>query len=190
MRNLSGIWTRNRREELSRARPPAGANGLCRQSWLGALPVRSDPIRQSRSVWVGLRGSFVPRLSGHVAASWNWAAAQADRHLNCDRWTTPPHRGRRDTTSLLSFVRRAPGDLDLKPKILRTIGSPFGARLSPKSSVRSVTCVSGRDPGWLVGAEGFEPPTSCSQSRRATRLRHAPTASLIVGGAPPRGSAS
>ena len=27
----------------------------------------------------------------------------------------------------------------------------------------------------LVGAEGFEPPTSCSQSRRATRLRYAPT---------------
>jgi hypothetical protein len=27
----------------------------------------------------------------------------------------------------------------------------------------------------LVGAEGFEPPTSCSQSRRATSLRHAPT---------------
>ena len=28
--------------------------------------------------------------------------------------------------------------------------------------------------GEMVGAEGFEPPTSCSQSRRATRLRHAP----------------
>ena len=27
----------------------------------------------------------------------------------------------------------------------------------------------------LVGAEGFEPPTLCSQSRCATRLRHAPT---------------
>src|SRR5438067_3373914 len=26
----------------------------------------------------------------------------------------------------------------------------------------------------LVGARGFEPPTSCSQSRRATRLRHTP----------------
>src|SRR5260221_11701083 len=26
----------------------------------------------------------------------------------------------------------------------------------------------------LVGARGFEPPTSCSQSKRATRLRHAP----------------
>ncbi len=26
----------------------------------------------------------------------------------------------------------------------------------------------------MVGAEGFEPPTLCSQSRCATRLRHAP----------------
>src|SRR6266478_5264164 len=26
----------------------------------------------------------------------------------------------------------------------------------------------------VVGARGFEPPTSCSQSRCATRLRHAP----------------
>ena len=26
----------------------------------------------------------------------------------------------------------------------------------------------------VVGAPGFEPGTSCSQSRRATRLRHAP----------------
>ena len=31
----------------------------------------------------------------------------------------------------------------------------------------------------LVGARGFEPPTSCSQSRRAARLRHAP---MIVTG--------
>jgi hypothetical protein len=28
----------------------------------------------------------------------------------------------------------------------------------------------------LVGATGFEPATSCSQSRRATRLRYAPSA--------------
>ena len=30
----------------------------------------------------------------------------------------------------------------------------------------------------LVGAEGFEPPTLCSQSRCATRLRYAPTTSF------------
>ncbi len=27
----------------------------------------------------------------------------------------------------------------------------------------------------VVGIEGFEPPTFCSQSRRATRLRYIPT---------------
>ena len=30
----------------------------------------------------------------------------------------------------------------------------------------------------MVGARGFEPPTSCSQSRRATGLRYAPTQEL------------
>src|ERR1700743_2259441 len=30
----------------------------------------------------------------------------------------------------------------------------------------------------MVGAEGFEPPTLCSQSRCATRLRYAPIARL------------
>ena len=31
----------------------------------------------------------------------------------------------------------------------------------------------------LVGAEGFEPPTLCSQSRCATRLRYAPTCLIV-----------
>ena len=34
--------------------------------------------------------------------------------------------------------------------------------------------VGARGPVHLVGAEGFEPPTLCSQSRCATRLRYAP----------------
>ncbi len=33
----------------------------------------------------------------------------------------------------------------------------------------------------LVGVEGFEPPTSCSQSRRATKLRYTPTTFFING---------
>jgi hypothetical protein len=32
----------------------------------------------------------------------------------------------------------------------------------------------------MVGAEGFEPPTLCSQSRCATRLRYAPMTCFIV----------
>ena len=35
--------------------------------------------------------------------------------------------------------------------------------------------------GEVVGAPGFEPGASCSQSRRATRLRHAPTLSEVPG---------
>ena len=34
------------------------------------------------------------------------------------------------------------------------------------------------DNDWMVGAEGFEPPTLCSQSRCATRLRYAPILGL------------
>ena len=32
----------------------------------------------------------------------------------------------------------------------------------------------------MVGVEGFEPPTSCSQSRRATRLRYTPDCDLVA----------
>jgi hypothetical protein len=32
----------------------------------------------------------------------------------------------------------------------------------------------------VVGAEGFEPPTLCSQSRCATRLRYAPTSDSML----------
>ncbi len=33
---------------------------------------------------------------------------------------------------------------------------------------------------FLVGVEGFEPPTFCSQSRRATRLRYTPDEQLVA----------
>jgi hypothetical protein len=32
----------------------------------------------------------------------------------------------------------------------------------------------------VVGTDGFEPPTSCSQSRRATGLRYAPTITSLI----------
>jgi hypothetical protein len=31
----------------------------------------------------------------------------------------------------------------------------------------------------MVGARGFEPPTPCSRSRCATRLRYAPTVAMV-----------
>ena len=50
-------------------------------------------------------------------------------------------------------------------------------------TVEFVTCAtygSGSDKPKLVGAEGFEPPTPCSQSKCATRLRYAPTRDWLV----------
>src|SRR5262245_34759459 len=41
----------------------------------------------------------------------------------------------------------------------------------------------------LVGAAGFEPATLCSQSRCATRLRHAPFADATHPGSPQEGPA-
>jgi hypothetical protein len=35
--------------------------------------------------------------------------------------------------------------------------------------------------GILVGARGFEPPTSRSRTERSTRLSHAPTSKVIIG---------
>lgn len=35
-------------------------------------------------------------------------------------------------------------------------------------------------PCWSVGKEGFEPSTSCSQSKRSTRLSHFPKSSLSI----------
>ena len=40
----------------------------------------------------------------------------------------------------------------------------------------------------MVGAEGFEPPTLCSQSRCATRLRHAPPCFALPVAATPAAS--
>ncbi len=51
-------------------------------------------------------------------------------------------------------------------QVVRWLRRDVGHRFQPR--------VSDRFPENLVGARGFEPPTSCSQSRRATGLRYAP----------------
>jgi hypothetical protein len=48
----------------------------------------------------------------------------------------------------------------------------------------------GNGPALSVGALGFEPRTSCSQSRRATELRHAPSRAENDSGAGVRGQVS
>src|SRR4051794_27215541 len=57
----------------------------------------------------------------------------------------------------------------------RTCNTAGGAR-SDDLSESSWPSASG-----LIGAAGFEPATSCSQSRRATRLRHAPSDGKVRG---------
>jgi hypothetical protein len=47
------------------------------------------------------------------------------------------------------------GYIDLEQKTLQTIDNPFGSRLSPMSSVRSVTHVSGRDMTEMVEGTGL-----------------------------------
>ncbi len=56
----------------------------------------------------------------------------------------------------------------------RRMGGPLAPACGSGRSSRSPHCSGKR----LVGATGFEPATSCSQSRRATRLRYAPTRDL------------
>ena len=62
-----------------------------------------------------------------------------------------------------------------KPEVLL-----LGSGRSPKTNTRPDALLGGtrsgvRTDSKLVGATGFEPATFCSRSKRATRLRHAPT---------------
>jgi hypothetical protein len=59
-------------------------------------------------------------------------------------------------SGILEVVRRAP-------------------EITAAGKVLPVLRAAGRREGEVVGASRFERPTSCSQGRRATRLRHAPT---------------
>ena len=67
------------------------------------------------------------------------------------------------------------------PSALETLARPAGFEpatlgLEGRCSIRVSYGRPKRYPAQqiLVGVEGFEPPTSCSQSRRATRLRYTP----------------
>jgi transposase InsO family protein len=64
-----------------------------------------------------------------------------------------------DGVWIVSFMRYDLGFIDLEQRTLQPLDNPFGPGLSPMSSVRSVTYVSGPDTMGLVAEEGFEPPT-------------------------------
>jgi integrase len=93
--------------------------------------------------------------------------------------TSPPHVPQ-EPQILLAAGGAPESPLPADTRAHARKATPFTTRLlptpergrSPRSHRRTV----GKDPRGLslVGARGFEPPASCSQSRRATRLRYAP----------------
>jgi len=94
--------------------------------------------------------------------------------------TSPPQPAQEPRLSLVAGgAPEPPSPAHMRADARRA--APFVTRLLPNPeqgrapSTRRVAV--GRDPRGLnsVGARGFEPPTFCSQSRRATRLRHAPS---------------
>ncbi len=97
---------------------------------------------------------------------------------------SPPAKdlGNRSAASLLDACRAgAPGRTrTCNHRLRRPVLYPVELRALGTESRRRT-----RGNG-MVGVEGFEPPTSCSQSRRATRLRYTPPTSY---GSPPRHSA-
>ncbi len=79
--------------------------------------------------------------------------------LDCRAWDKRP-RGK-------SISGLPDGNRTHNPQLRRLVLYPVELRAG--ASRRTVW-------GTLVGVRGFEPPTSCSQSRHATRLRHTPEA--------------
>ena len=103
---------------------------------------------------------------------------------DCHRSSGPPKRVRYSggvftLLQALLHIRRC--DPAVPPMARPTGIEPVTAGLEGRCSIqlsygRSDRIVAfQRMPGHvMVGVEGFEPPTSCSQSRRATRLRYTP----------------
>ena len=65
------------------------------------------------------------------------------------------------------------------PERTRTSDLRIRSPLLYPSELQAAVLISSKRGCELVGARGFEPPTPCSQSRCATRLRHTPTLSPL-----------
>src|SRR4051812_30118816 len=75
---------------------------------------------------------------------------------------------------LLQSLRGLPGGTRThNPQLRRLVLYPVELRAARPGIVPRRNSSPGHTNG-LVGVRGFEPPTSCSQSKRATRLRHTP----------------
>ena len=66
------------------------------------------------------------------------------------------------------------------PELRRFVLYPDELRAVRKSILQSTKAHNGPLFGMVVGVQGFEPWTPCSQSRCATRLRYTPTTSILT----------
>ena len=97
-----------------------------------------------------------------------------------ERWDSNPRRPESQSGALPTELR--PPSKKPPPVATLRLARPAGlepatAGLEGRCSIRlsyGRTWIARGAARSLVGAEGFEPPTLCSQSRCATRLRHAP----------------
>ncbi len=88
---------------------------------------------------------------------------------------------------LVSFMDYDLGYIDLEEKTLQPLDNPFGPKVLPMQPVRSVTYVSGPDPGILEPRVGVE-PTTCRLLQKlyvvessSSLLRLAPRFSIVFG---------
>ena len=102
---------------------------------------------------------------------------------------TRTHDGRNHNPGLyqLSYVHHCPGApgriRTCDPRLRRPMLYPAELRARSRSHNSRRIQMRPRGRVEMVGARGFEPPTLCSQSRCATRLRHAPIDLLPCTGA-------
>ncbi len=150
-----------------------------RHRWHSSGGMSSRPTVSTRSLpWVVGKDAGTPsacpsadtgRSIPLTCRAWTRPAAYIDGPV-----TAPNQRPR----CITSRVRRA--NRESAPGLFRDLIFPLGPPVS--GSFRLTMDGDGlREPlnggsqPLLVGETGFEPATSCSQSRRATRLRHSPT---------------
>ena len=94
-------------------------------------------------------------------------------------WAMPPAppmcRTAIDIAARMLRASGAPGRIrTCDPRLRRPLLYPAELRARSRPVTLSEYTGCRWQPAKLVGEEGFEPPTSCSQSRRATRLRYSP----------------
>jgi hypothetical protein len=144
------------------------------ESQSGALPAElrppsSCPINHSRRL-----------PSGHPGARQDCAFAFPDRHASApapQSKIVPDDFVEPATVAVSRPAIRANGapgrTRTCDPRLRRPMLYPAELR-APSSHSRHAGSGPVLARSSMVGAEGFEPPTLCSQSRCATRLRHAP----------------